>query len=137
MEKSFYCLVLCLGLILKEQYTKETQVIEKILETISLPKSVKKIFIIPVDGCSGCVQKMKLSIIKKQQSTNEIFILTSPSKKSMKIYSANIPKKNIVFDTKKLALNEEIVTIYPIVFSLFDGKIIKSDIIDANNIDNF
>jgi len=137
MEKSFYCLVLCLGLMLKEQYTKETQVIEKILEKTSLPKSVKKIFIIPVDGCSGCVQKMKLMITKKQKLTVEIFILTSRSKKSMKIYSTNIPKNNIILDTKSLALKERIVSIYPIVFSLLDKKIIKSEIIDANNIDNF
>lgn len=137
MEKLFYCVALCFGMLFNQHNYEENEVLEIILGKIYLPKSIKKIYVVPIDGCGGCIQKMRQLIIKNQRLSDEIFIITSPNKKKIHIYAANIPKKNVVLDIKSLALKENLVSIYPIVFYLSNSKILKSEIIDANNIDSF
>jgi len=135
-KASFIILLLFLCVLSCSKNQKAVSKIDVFLNSIHLPVEKianKAVIIFPIDGCSGCVQTIVELIKSNQQDPHLFLIVSTPTRKEAKLLlGESFNSKNLYIDLGLKARLNGIITYYPLISYIENGRIISQEINGSN-----
>jgi hypothetical protein len=121
----------------------ETEINKQIEMTVSavapqlILKEVNHIFIIPIRGCSGCVEKVINFMKENLDHANTLYIIVAKNKSEYASYFDDgiFKSDHIIFDSKLISISNKLANNYPVYYGKSDHYFNQSVAINASNIE--